>query len=509
MNNATDSPSLEKLFENATEDISTYNWAVELWPERGEEYSSGHLLITAVSSRARGLLALERIAAEELSEDYKSYQAKLQHMLDKTETVFEQLVASHTKELQSLFQESGELWDRLSSLDLQLKHVRHIAEDGMLLQDEEWESDDLREAIHDFLLYFSDIHYLAHDPPKGLAAFAAFTMWGQEFKNVEKQFHDWFGYFAPASDLLKVLSQREYEPEFWWFTETPTPDKVTGTELTDEQVQALGRLLDIAPSETCPDQELVIAYAMDELSGQKRLDVQSHVNKCPLCTGHVLDVRFAVAQGEARKGEPVAPGVPEQVEHMPSYLQEVVNKAFPEAVFTPGSPEEVVCPSPQDYDRCLETLKRHAPHLIISVPESFDKKEPEKMPDIPRFIMGAEYDSRQMELHFYSGEEKSIPAHLLRMTHDAVKDVKIIKVRITHEQFRQDMLTVSGEIADPGSVPPDATWQCCWLTGKKNLIEPEKFKVDKAEGFFVATFDLSEGKEGELRIVFICPPPSV
>jgi len=476
MNDAMNSPFLEKLFENATEDISTYNWAVELWPERNEEYSAGHLLITAVSSRARGLLALKRIASEELSEDYKFYQEKLQHMLDKAEAAFKHLVVDHTEELQSLFQEGGELWDRLSSLDLQLKHVRHIAQDGMLLQDEEWESDDFREAAHDFLLYFSDIHYLAYDPPKELAAFAAFTAWGLDFENVEKQFRAWFGYFAPVSDLLNVLSQREYEPGFWWFTETPMLDKVTGSKLTDERVRALGRLLDVVPPEKCPDQELIIAYAMDELSGQKRLDVQSHVNKCPLCTKHVLDVRFAVAQGEARKDEAVA--VPdvliEAIKNPAKRLQKILGdlQALEPSLAMP------------DTDRILSTV-----HDIIDLSHVLPLVKP------PRELLpmaAKDAEGRKIE---------SIFANKVEIISGELKDFEVFPVKIVDKVYEDGILSVYVEIPK-GLRQKDYAWNCCWESknGEVAWPDPGTFRVDTDTGFISAEFSLTDRPDGMFRL---------
>jgi hypothetical protein len=126
-------------------------------------------------------------------------------------------------------------------------------------------------------------------------------------------------------------------------TEKPKTDVELSREDIPEEVmgklkaayQASGR----SPSSACPSPETVIAYALEELTPEGKIQVQAHLSECRDCLNLVLDLRSARAEALGAKPEvtergPVTVGTWDRVTEFAGRLRELVSSllSFPRLI---------------------------------------------------------------------------------------------------------------------------------------------------------------------------------
>ena len=297
------SVSWDEFFEQATEDISTYLWAAQSWSNPPEGYSPGYLLILAFSNRARGRCALRIMDIELPPQEFAPYGERLKGMWSTAEKSLADGILATSDNLGEII--AGELMLRLDQVESDLRQVRNIAQDGDLMDDPDWVAEDLRDAAYDFLLRFNDLA-LVQEELKGLSMPISdnYRNFENKFVEVEQCFRNYFGYFHGVEDTFLKLRSREYYINRWWLT---TPPKADVVQEEDIPKTVMKRMQDAFQSsgqvahESCPDPEIVIAYAMNELEAKKIRNVADHLLKCRSCLNLVLDLRLSDAESHGQR----------------------------------------------------------------------------------------------------------------------------------------------------------------------------------------------------------------
>ncbi|MDM8551714.1 hypothetical protein QUF72_16625 [Desulfobacterales bacterium HSG2] len=211
--------SYEHLFEQATEDISTYLWAIQEWLDPEDGYAQDYLLMLILSNRKRSRLAAERMARDVPSE-YQPYRTRLIRLKDRAEDLLREELLLHDKQIEKII--SDEFLQRVKELEADLRKVRHITHDGILFDNTEWVEDDLREYAKRFLMRFQDMALaygeLEEKPFQRVINAEGFR---ERFAGTEQLFRKHFGYFHVIQDFFPTLRDREYDPDLWWLRCSP------------------------------------------------------------------------------------------------------------------------------------------------------------------------------------------------------------------------------------------------------------------------------------------------
>lgn len=292
----------ETLFEQATEDISTYHWAVEVWSDPPEGYTPGYLSILLLSHRARSQQALNKMQGP-LPGRYTPYRGKINSLWLESEKKLKENVLPLPDPLKKEIGKEFNSW--LEKLGITLKNIVQLAQDGDLLNDPDWVAEDLKEEGHDFILRFQDLA-LTREALREFLFLNPETQdrFNKKFANLEEKFRKSFGYFSPLKNILQSLKQREYDLDRWWLTRLPEEEDIQEGAILEDLLGKLKQAYqsqDLFPTRNCLDSELVIAYARDELSPEQNKKVESHIYQCRPCLELVLDVRLVEA--EAREGK--------------------------------------------------------------------------------------------------------------------------------------------------------------------------------------------------------------
>jgi hypothetical protein len=285
----------DELFEYATEDASTYHWAVSEWSEYqvSDDYDPEYLLFLALSSRKRSRTALELLNGN-LPPKYQSYKNKLEAIYRKADIILENRILSGTGEMEKLLNGPGE--ERIAEIRSLLYKVRRIAQNGDVFSSPEFVEEDLRDTAHDFLIMFQDTvnacDELNHPP---LSAVNSDRI-RKSCADLENDFRKYFGYFSVISDLLPVFCKSEYGAEKWWLHQIPDAEDVQ-EENADHFLDDLKDHLkeqSISGVE-CSQAEAVIAYAMNEAEAAKIPKIRSHLIQCSSCLRLFTGIRTAEA----------------------------------------------------------------------------------------------------------------------------------------------------------------------------------------------------------------------
>jgi hypothetical protein len=298
----------EELFEQATEDVSTYHWAASQWPESPEGYDPDYLLIQALGFRARSRLALEVLRAEdELAGDYPAYLSKLDAIHRKAEAMLGQWVENRAETMEAVLEDQGV--DRLDRIGTILETVRRIAEDGILFGDPEWFAEARRDNAHDFLLLFQDA-FLAKGEIVELFPGKVFAPNFQgKLDRIERRFREDFHCFDGLDDLFAAIREREYHRSVWWL-DAPFADEEEAEETLPAELEAVLRQMgdhwNESGVEDCPEAENVLALAAAELEApEEYARVRAHIHECDACLDLYLDVRADEAES-LRNPRPIA-----------------------------------------------------------------------------------------------------------------------------------------------------------------------------------------------------------
>ncbi|MCK5230241.1 MAG: hypothetical protein KAR13_08250, partial [Desulfobulbaceae bacterium] len=312
--------SQENLFEQATEDVSTYLWSVGTLSNPTEEYSQDHLLLLVLAYRARSRLALKKVY--NTGPDYNDYKAKLEHIWRKAEKAFENLVHASGEELNGLA--GNELIARLNGLESDLQNIQQIAQDFYVMQNSEFAGEDLRETAHDFLLRFQELSLTCEELQiKPLPACVDSIAFQEKFAQVDGLFQKYFGYFKMVESLFPAIRAREYNPDYWWFTRIPDPADVIEEEIPKNLMSILQKTYQAIKSdvtEKCAMSESAIAYAFHELDPVENKKMAKHLRKCRSCLDLVLDLRSADAEAQENQGKKpdLLPKLAEAIKSQPS-----------------------------------------------------------------------------------------------------------------------------------------------------------------------------------------------
>ncbi len=305
--------SYEDLFEQATEDISTYLWAIQEWLDPEDGYAQDYLLMLILSNRKRSRVATERMT-QDVPSEYQPYRTKLVSLKDRAEDLLTEELLLHNKRIETIV--SDEFLQRVKVLESDLLKLRHITHDGILFDNTEWVEDDLREYAKRFLMNFHDMALangeLEEKPFQSVIKAEEFR---EKFAGTEQLFRKYFGYFHVVQDLFPSLRDREYDPDLWWLNHIPGPDDVEEDEVSeafmDELVKAFHAEKHPA-TEDCPQADNVIAYAFNELDPELNRDTREHLLTCGGCFDLFMDLRAA----EADAGGEVSEVMPELADAM-------------------------------------------------------------------------------------------------------------------------------------------------------------------------------------------------
>ena len=147
--------------------------------------------------------------------------------------------------------------------------------------------------------------------------------------------------------------------------------------ITDEFIENLQQVWHTTKgtrAELCPDEELVISYAFNELDAKKTQLIHKHILKCRHCLELALDVREAYAEAQKQKETVILPVIKDLkkkqtlVKEYGGKIQEGVDKfkAAIEAVKEYFSPEVAPTYGGKELDTYI--LGKAQPEYLLSAP---------------------------------------------------------------------------------------------------------------------------------------------
>lgn len=277
----------KKILTQASEDVKNYLHAIKLWSKPTNEYKPDYILILVLTNRARirHIISLSKNIPSTYSKDKK----KLTALWSKAEEMLKTDILHNTEQVRNII--SNKFIQRLNYIGDDLKRVRHIAHDGDLTGDYDWIAENLREAALDFLLDFRDMAFIK-DELKELN-FQSIDEFYNKFNGIEELFKKYFGYFHTVGDLLSSIREREYGMDYWWLNKEPAIKEEEIPENIMKELIGIYKSADVIAHENCPETELVIAYALREITSDESINIQNHVLKCRSCLDLVTDIRYA------------------------------------------------------------------------------------------------------------------------------------------------------------------------------------------------------------------------
>lgn len=308
----------DEIFEQATEDVSTYLWALEEWDEPSDGYDHEYLLSLVLRHRARSRSALN-LMVRDTPQEYQQYRDKLDSVMAKAERILnEQFIKEHSEQIDLIIADRSV--SLLNELENTLHSVRNTVRQGNLFDQSDWLEYELREAASDFLILFQDMalisEQLGETPFREMIDSMTFR---EKFAEIEGRFKEYFGYFHTISNMFKALKEREYSIDRWWLTCLPDPDDIKHPEIPEELMESLSKTFREAGASKppdCPESGKAIAYALYELDPEETRKLREHVLSCRYCLELVMDVRSADAESRSHEGEilDVLPGLYEAMQ---------------------------------------------------------------------------------------------------------------------------------------------------------------------------------------------------
>jgi hypothetical protein len=292
--------SWDDLFEQATEDISTYLWAVSEWEEPDQEYASDYLALLMISSRNRSRIAETKL--KNAPSDYKGYVNKLSKMKKDAELTLSEQMAEHQQELSQII--SHDFKERLSEIKSLLLKVRDAAIDGDLYDDQEWFHDSHQRYAKHFLIQFGDMAVIVDELQKEPFKTLQTNDFQKTFHEIDQEFRKYFGYFFSETivDFISYMKNREYESNYWWLNKKLKADDIEENYEMFEQLMSEFKTMyqndKIDKTDSCSMMESTIAYGMKELDPLKNLEVFNHIVSCPFCRKLLIDIQFAFGKEE-------------------------------------------------------------------------------------------------------------------------------------------------------------------------------------------------------------------
>ena len=296
----------DKVFDNATEDVSLYLWALKSWTDPPDGYEQNYLLLKILNSRARSSAAIF-LMKDDMPSEYHWSRDKLNKMWQTAEKALVDFIEVHHKDIENII--ADDFIERLSQLKQTLNKIKKIAQDGDLMEDPEWIEYDLKETAHEFLLQFQSMANSNDEIQSELFIKSVNSKkFTDKFKQVDCLFKGYFGYFNPVADLLIAFREREYGSTQWWLTRYPEPDDIEEEEASNALLEALRPIFQKEKQESdieCPQSDNAIAYAFGELPVHENRSFKDHLFECHFCFDLVQDVRMAEAESREIENEPV------------------------------------------------------------------------------------------------------------------------------------------------------------------------------------------------------------
>jgi len=481
----------EGLLNLIHSDSEKFKEAIERFQSQDKNFSPGYRLIYLNSQFARcargtALLvqpeegafklaaAFSRPQNEMVSQDFKCDITEggidlkqLQELFSQTDLMFSDSI-SFKEELELLFGEKGELWQRLTELETALKQFVEWSQSFKF--DDEVYLEDLQQQGLDWILQFSEIYSVAHEPLKYFQEIESYTTWNSFFLQVERYFQSNFHCFSLLDEHWDKIRINEYQAPFWWLVDTPEAQIYENTEDGEELVSALGKVLQNVedPVDCCPDFEMIVAYAHhDGLERSDLVAIRDHVYQCNVCLEHVLDIRASMQEAE-------------QVQESPLYVSQKM------------------------WDLTLASMmKSHPERFVVPQKENALHFDPEVFPLYNDF---AEPFSEALPMcHSTDDAPSKTVSGFVSWVKEHVEISRVrVNVHILFDEYQDGELTISGYLEETEChlVPGFAKWECNWETDSGQLL-PDNFVHDCETGQFTAVFSMPERQEGRFVIRFV------
>lgn len=473
--------NLDSFFDQATEDASTALWAMVEWPGDRHDYTAGYVAIQLLAGYARCLHAKQELARLDLPPEYIAYREKLAGLLQRVEQQFTSFVRDHLSELEALFEDEGELSARLNQTAELLRKSHRIHLEGQLFDNQEWLGSELEDAEHDFLLLFSDLQRVAEVRLSPLQESSSYMAWLSRFQQLTDKFRDIFGYFGPSSDYLQKLRERECGAFWWWLVDPPHLAVVQEPELSTSWLEEVGKKLRATLPEVCPEPELVISYALGELSGDTYRTIQNHVHVCTSCLDLVVDTRWVVAAAE-----------------------EVTESLESDALTHPVVAwlNRLIASTWESYDLLVQTVRGLAPRF------QFPSKG--GLQDAVSNLMAAEWDTAALPVAADTLEAMGVEAHTITGTQIEVQNRRILGIHplnviVTDQQFREGRLLLGGQVMPASPLPESTTLVCAWSTPERETLWPaaDGIRFTPQTGEFLVRIDIGSRLKGVPRFLIV------
>lgn len=483
--NNSDEAILETVLEQAWDDVTMLNNAVESWPTGGGNYESDYLLMVMTAQNARAESAfslLQKLATTKEEEEIR----ELKTQFEKGHVSFLEILSEDQFDIEKMFEENGGLTLRLSEILGHLDRVVRVVEDGILFNNAEWLKDDLNEVAESFFYSFHDMARMQYLSPEALRKIASFRQWSNKFKQLEQKLKEKFSYLSLLKDMLQSIKQREYDQkEFWWLHDDPGEKPQISQVISVDSVHFLGKTVFpqvVANTESCPDQELLIAYALgDPIGSAKRTEVEAHVKGCRACLMIILETRAADAQANSHTVEDEAQGA-----------------------------KAVIGASDEDWKSVLTAIPAwqllpEQKNVTIEFPDEIPAIDTSE--DIPRYVpavLAARPNMASLPLMHDTGNKPVVFAKLITVSDQEITSLQFVRFIISLSHFEKGKLYLSGTIKD--FFPQDCFFLYCdWLMADGGTVVPAEKTVIK-ESTISVKFNFpqfTEKPDGEFRIMFV------
>ncbi len=238
-------------------------------------------------------------------------------------------------------------------------------------------------------------------------------------------------------------------------------------------------------SSVCPAEEMVLAYAYHELSGEEKISVGNHVHECLDCLDMVLTARYAE---EAAKDMAEAP--------LPDWLTNPAATAVSNLV---ESPKEKIIPWPYPSvkDMIHDIQKRWDKMLEwpLAAMQSFN---------IENALLAAVFNPKCLSEHAADHDGEIITAKWLVLEDGKITDIRPVDVQIYDLQITGNQIEFTGELP-PELRHEDITLRFGWITPEGNLTPLKYERGEVLNEFFsrclIAENDLDP--QGKLKMLIM------
>lgn len=284
--------SWDTLFEQATEDVSSYSWAIDAWQDIPDEYSSDYLLLLLLVQRNRSKMVLAIL--EEAPADLSTFKDKLLSLFQTSESQLGKLIDENRTEIQSLL--ATVFPGRTKDLTGMLKSITTTVQNGFLYKSDE--PDDLWEQCHDFLIRWQELstglNELNSEPWRNTFNILSFD---KACFAVENQFKELFDYFYPLTDILNQLKVESYDTTLWWLNRIPEKNNIRLESFDEKELANLKTVFEphpLAAATDCNYTEQTRSYALGKLGLVQLGSAREHLLSCSECFGLYLGTRSGI-----------------------------------------------------------------------------------------------------------------------------------------------------------------------------------------------------------------------